>query len=114
MKQSLKQTAKRIAGALGVQRPLTAQEREQWDDARAFAERVAPVLGAKPQAAKDKGVAIIVALHTHLPTAKTEGLLCKALQAQGLRIKLLLPPGDCPARTAYTALGLSAPTDSLA
>lgn len=107
MKDALKQTAKRLAGALGVQRPLTPQEREQRDDARAFADRVGPILGTAPHAARDAGTAIVVALHTHLPTAKTEGLLCKALQAQGVRIKLLMPPGDSPARTAYAALGLN-------
>lgn len=107
MKDALKQTAKRLAGALGVPRPLTQQEREQRDDARAFVERVGPILSATPSTNCDAGNAIVVALHTHLPTAKTEGLLCKALQKQGLRIRLLLPPGDCPARTAYAALGLT-------
>ncbi len=107
MKPTLRQTVRRLAGALGVKRPLTAEQREQWDDVRAFATRVGPVLGATPRSNHDRGVAIIVALHTHLPTAKTEGLLCKALQARGLRIKLLMPPGDCPARAAYAALGLT-------
>lgn len=106
MKPSLKQTAKRVASALGVKAPLSPQLREHYADADRFAQRVKPILSATPTADRDAGTAIIVALHAHLPTAKTEGALCKALQAQGMRIRLLVPPEDTPARRAYAAYGL--------
>ncbi|XAL98216.1 hypothetical protein OT109_11465 [Phycisphaeraceae bacterium D3-23] len=105
MRPTIKQTAKRLATAMGL-RPMSTKQREQWADAEAFAERISPVLSATPSAKREAGTAVIVALHAHLPTAKTEGVLCKALQAQGMRIRLLVPTEDTPARHVYEAFGL--------
>lgn len=105
MKPTIKQTAKRLATAMGL-RPMSAKQREQWADAERFAERIGPTFAAAPKAQRNAGVAVIVALHAHLPTAKTEGALCKALQAQGMRVRLLVPPEATPARKVYEAFGL--------
>ena len=107
MKQSIKQAAKRLASAMGVKPPQSAKRREQYADADRFAKQVAPILSGVPTATQDAGTAIIIALHAHLPTSKTEGALCKALQHSGMRVRLLVPPEDTPARRVYPAFGLN-------
>ncbi|MFI4861059.1 MAG: hypothetical protein ACIAXF_10300 [Phycisphaerales bacterium JB063] len=106
MKPTIRQAAKKLASAVGL-RPMSAKQREQYADARAFAQRVRPIVHATPKPPRDAGTAVIIALHAHLPTAKTEAALCKALQAQGMRIRLLVPPEDTPARIVYDAYGLN-------
>ena len=106
MKDAVKQTAKRLAGAVGIRRPPSAQQRAIEEDVAAFDRRYRAILSQSPQCDKQLGDAIIISLHSHAPTLKTEGCLCKALQAQGMRIRPLIHRDDRLAKSVYKTFGI--------
>jgi len=106
MKDTVKQAAKRLAGAVGIRRPPGEQQRAVESDVADFDRRYRAVLSQTPQSDKQLGDAVIISLHSHAPTLKTEGCLCKALQAQGMRIRPLIHKKDRLARSVYKTFGI--------
>ena len=119
MRTALRQTAKRVARALGIRRSPSDQQKTIDRDVRDFDARYRDILAQHPSPSQGAGDALgnasgdtlIVALHGHVPTLKTEGCLAKGLQARGMRIRPLIYQSDRNARKIYATFGI---TDVLA